>query len=98
MRVLVTGASGYVGSRLVPALLGAGHEVVAAARDTDGLDRFAWADRVERRFFDFLRREEGSPSPMEYASSVRAQRSFLSFFFFDFLREGSGSASSKLAG
>jgi uncharacterized protein YbjT (DUF2867 family) len=52
MRVHVTGASGYVGSRLVPALLAAGHEVVAAARDTAGLDRFAWADDVERRYLD----------------------------------------------
>ncbi|MBS45630.1 MAG: epimerase [Nocardioides sp.] len=52
MRVLVTGASGYVGSRLVPALLQAGHQVVVAARDVAGLDRFSWAGDVERRYLD----------------------------------------------
>lgn len=52
MRVLVTGATGYVGSRLIPTLLSQGHHVVATARDVDGLDRFAWSDEVERRFLD----------------------------------------------
>ena len=33
MKVFVTGASGFVGSRLVPALLAAGHEVVVLTRD-----------------------------------------------------------------
>jgi len=35
MRVLVTGATGFVGGRLVPALLGAGHEVTVLVRDAD---------------------------------------------------------------
>lgn len=46
MRLLVTGASGYVGSRLVCALLAAGHEVVAASRSVTRLTRFDWFDAV----------------------------------------------------
>lgn len=46
MRALVTGASGYVGSRLVAALLGAGHEVVATSRDRTRLARFDFAGRA----------------------------------------------------
>ncbi|BBY25002.1 NAD(P)H-binding protein [Mycobacterium stomatepiae] len=46
MRILVTGASGYVGSRLVTALLANRHQVVAATRNTQRLKRFGWYSHV----------------------------------------------------
>ncbi|BAX93991.1 NAD(P)H-binding protein [Mycobacterium shigaense] len=46
MRILVTGATGYVGSRLVTALLAAQHEVVAATRNPERLKSFGWFDQV----------------------------------------------------
>jgi uncharacterized protein YbjT (DUF2867 family) len=52
MRILVLGATGYVGSRLVPALLDAGHEVVAASSSAADPGRFAWGHRVAWRQCD----------------------------------------------
>ena len=46
MRILVTGATGYVGSRLVTALLDAGHQVVAATRNPGRLAEFGWYDQI----------------------------------------------------
>lgn len=46
MRVLVTGATGYVGSRLVTALLEHQHQVVAASRNPVRLKRFGWFDNI----------------------------------------------------
>jgi uncharacterized protein YbjT (DUF2867 family) len=46
VRILVTGATGYVGSRLVTALLADGHTVLAATRNPSRLKRFGWYDDV----------------------------------------------------
>jgi uncharacterized protein YbjT (DUF2867 family) len=46
MRILVTGATGYVGSRLVTALLANKHEVVTASRNPKRFKRFGWFDDV----------------------------------------------------
>ncbi|KKC06504.1 NAD-dependent epimerase [Mycobacterium nebraskense] len=46
MRILVTGATGYVGSRLVTALLADRHQVMAATRNAERLRRFGWFDDV----------------------------------------------------
>ncbi|MEO6511228.1 MAG: NAD(P)H-binding protein [Nocardioides sp.] len=47
MRVLVLGATGYVGSRLVPHLLESDHDVVAASSSVPDPERFGWDERVE---------------------------------------------------
>lgn len=58
MRVCVTGATGFIGSRLVPELLGAGHEVTVVTRDPSGYDppsedvRVVEGDLLEPGSFD----------------------------------------------
>ena len=47
MRILVTGATGYIGGRLVPRLLEAGHDVRVLVRTPAKLRDVPWADRVE---------------------------------------------------
>lgn len=61
MKVLVTGASGYVGSRLVPRLLQDGHEVAAAFSDAGKASAYWWRPDVEVVTMDVL--DPGAVAP-----------------------------------
>ncbi len=54
MKIAVTGATGYIGGRLVPRLLAEGHEVICLARTPAKLDDRPWRNEVEVRACDVL--------------------------------------------
>ena len=54
MRILITGATGYVGGRLVPRLLAAGHVVRCMVRDPSRLQGRAWINQVDTVAGDVL--------------------------------------------
>jgi uncharacterized protein YbjT (DUF2867 family) len=64
MRILVTGASGYIGGRLVPRLLAEGHEVRVLVRNPTSLAGAPWLDKVDVAQGDLL----------DHASVDRAMR------------------------
>lgn len=47
MKILVTGATGYIGGRLIPELLAKGHEIRAVVRDPERLEGKRWFRDVE---------------------------------------------------
>ncbi len=47
MKILVTGATGYIGGRLIPQLLDKGYEVRAFVRDRERLKSKKWFSRIE---------------------------------------------------
>jgi uncharacterized protein YbjT (DUF2867 family) len=59
MKILLTGATGYIAKRLLPVLLGNGHEVVCCVRDTNRFDigRFD-SNRLSMVEVDFLNTDE----------------------------------------
>lgn len=63
LRVLVTGATGYIGGRLVPRLLAAGHDVRVLVRSPDKLRDIPWARRVE-----IVRGDLGDPDSLRTAT------------------------------
>lgn len=56
MKILLTGATGYIGRSLLPALLDAGHEVVCCVRDVNRFDAQRYGTRqIEVVEVDFLK-------------------------------------------
>jgi uncharacterized protein YbjT (DUF2867 family)/uncharacterized protein YndB with AHSA1/START domain len=62
MRVLVTGATGYIGGRLIPRLLERGHDIRVLVRDRDRVAPRLWADAVDVVEGDLLRPESLGPA------------------------------------
>jgi uncharacterized protein YbjT (DUF2867 family) len=60
--VLVTGATGYIGGRLVPQLLEAGYPVRCLVRDARRLEGRSWSDQVEVVEGDALKPETLAPA------------------------------------
>jgi uncharacterized protein YbjT (DUF2867 family) len=65
--ILVTGATGYVGGRLVPRLLAAGYQVRCLVRDPARLQGRAWLNQVELATGDMLQ-------PDSLAAAMRGVR------------------------
>ncbi len=64
LRCLVTGATGYIGGRLVPRLVDSGFAVRALARNPDKLANVPWRDRIEVAKGDL-----GDPASLDAAFS-----------------------------
>ncbi|MCX6269342.1 MAG: SDR family oxidoreductase [Bacteroidetes bacterium] len=59
MKILLTGATGYIAKRLLPVLLSQGHEVVCCVRDTNRFDMARFnSDRLSVVEVDFLKVDE----------------------------------------
>lgn len=56
MKILITGATGYIGKRLIPILLNEGHQLVCTVRDIARVDHlFSKEDNIEFLEADFLK-------------------------------------------
>jgi uncharacterized protein YbjT (DUF2867 family) len=81
MRCLVTGATGYIGTRLVPRLQNGGHAVRCLTRSAGKLSEVPWADQVETIEGDLtdpaaVRRAVDSVDVVYYLVHSMGQRAF----------------------
>lgn len=65
MNILLTGANGYIGQRLLPILLEQGHFVYCSVRNKKRFQRFTGHPNVETVEYDFLNPKKSAPFPKE---------------------------------
>jgi uncharacterized protein YbjT (DUF2867 family) len=66
MKILITGATGYIGKRLLPALLEQGHEVICCVRDKNRLTNYQAACNIQIWEVDFLEPVDMSTAPVDF--------------------------------
>lgn len=66
MKVLLAGANGYIGAKLIPVLLDKGHEVICLVRDPSRFqNQYSFSDKVKIITADLLKPESISPIPSD---------------------------------
>lgn len=65
MKILITGATGYIGKRLLPALIESGHEVVCCVRDKTRLTKYQETCNIILFEVDFLEPVDLADAPLD---------------------------------
>ena len=65
MKILITGANGYIGRRLIPVLLEQGHELFCCVRDKARFDWYQRHERLHTLELDFLKAEPPAQFPQD---------------------------------
>jgi uncharacterized protein YbjT (DUF2867 family) len=66
MKILLTGATGYIGMRLLPVLIEAGHHIVACTREKSRFQVLkSWESQIEVLEIDFLKDPEPDQFPKD---------------------------------
>ena len=80
MRVLLTGVTGYVGKRLLPALIEKGHEIICCVRDKNRLTIHPkMLTKVEILELDFLQLPDLAQLPKNFDAAYYLIHSMTSF-------------------
>ena len=66
MKILLTGANGYIGKRLLPVLIEQGHQVICCVRDKNRFDNKKYfKDNVSLFEVDFLKKVDTEQAPAD---------------------------------
>jgi len=66
MKILITGATGYIGKRLLPVLLEQGHEVICCVRDKNRLTKYQSTCNIQIWEVDFLEPIDITTAPLDF--------------------------------